>query len=50
MNIDPTIPDYEMSWDRVSFAKMTDHRPQECVGVDSFTQNVPRGAPAAASA
>ena len=50
MNIDPTIPDYEMSWDRVALSKTTDHRPQECVGVDSFLENVPRGAHAAASA
>ena len=50
MNIDPTIPDYEMFWDRVSLPKTTNHRPHECVGVDSFLENAPCGAHAAASA
>ena len=37
MNVDPTIPDWEMSWDRgETFAKSADLRPQECVGLQGI--------------
>ena len=50
MNIDPTIPDFDMSWDRgEAFQKLSDLRPQECVGLDQILTEVPRGTPAAAA-
>ena len=54
MNVDESIPDFEMSWDRGehfahSMAKHTDHRPQECVGRDTILANVPPGTTASAA-
>ena len=50
MNLDVTIPDFEMSWDRgETFAKSTDLRPQECVGVDTILCAVPSGTTAVAA-
>ena len=50
MNVDVTIPDYEMSWDQgASFAKTTGPRPHECVGLDGILETVPPGTLAAAA-
>jgi hypothetical protein len=54
MNVDESIPDFEMSWDRgadfaKSVAKCTDPRPQECVGIDTELEQVPPGTIAAAA-
>ena len=46
MNIDESIPDCEMSWDRADMLIReiwADLRPQECVGIDSKSLEVPRG-------
>ena len=46
MNIDESIPDCEMSWDRADMLIReiwVDLRPQECVGMDSKRVEVPRG-------
>ena len=46
MNIDESIPYCEMSWDRADMLIReiwADLRPQECVGMDSKSLEVPRG-------
>ena len=51
MNIDESIPDCEMSWDRADMLIReiwADLRPQECVGIDSKRVEVPRGTYSAA--
>jgi len=50
-NVDESIPDCEMSWDRADMLIReiwADLRPQECVGMDSKSLEVPRGNYAAA--
>ena len=46
MNVDESIPDCEMSWDRADMLIReiwADLRPQECVGMDANRVEVPRG-------
>ena len=46
MNVDESIPDCEMSWDRAGMLireLWANIRPQECAGMDSKSLEVPRG-------